>query len=157
VTGATVVRIADPDEAPAIHVLLLEFNGEVLPLAGVRQRLEQDQFPETVFLGETHGQKAGLLVLRMVATLSDARKWCEITEMCVRPPLRRMGLGTALLRAALEHTRSHSGEEVHLLVDPLNSGALAFYAASGFRLDSYEMRRNTYHSREHGSDKADLA
>jgi ribosomal protein S18 acetylase RimI-like enzyme len=151
VTGAPVVRIAGPDDAPAIHALLLEFNGEAPPPEGVRHHLEQDQFSETVFLGEMSSQAAGLLVLRMVATLSDSGKWCEITEMYVRPPFRRMGVGTTLLQSALEHSLSHGGEDIHLLVDPLNHAAQAFYAASGFRLDSYEMQRKTHDSREHGS------
>jgi ribosomal protein S18 acetylase RimI-like enzyme len=136
------VQIAEPADVPAIHELLYEFNGAALPAEELKRRMEHAPTLETVFLGKVGGKMGGLLVLRIVPALSDPEDWCEITEMYVRPPFRRKGLGTALVQAALEYGRGRACKEAHLLVDPLNQGALAFYQAIGFRHDSCEMRRD---------------
>lgn len=104
--------------------------------------MEEAQGLETAFLGEWEGEAAGLLVLRTVPTLSGADDWAEITEMYVRPQFRRRGIGRALVEAALDCGRRRGCREFHLLVDPSNEAGQAFYAKLGFRVDSWEMRRD---------------
>lgn len=55
----------------------------------------------------------------------------NLQEMCVRPPLQRSGIGTALLRHAAEHLNAEGVERVYLLT---LGGSLAetFYQKSGF-------------------------
>lgn len=135
------VRIADPLDAAEISALLYEFNGEALCPKDLAQRLAEVQGLETVFLGETDGSLAGLLVLRTAPTLSDPADWAEITEMYVRTGCRRKGVGRALVGAAAEYARARGCTEVHLLVDPENAVGLAFYSALSFCRDSWEMVR----------------
>ena len=135
------VRIGTAADAPAVSNLLYEFNGEALPPPALVERMQEVQGLETAFIVELDGVAVGLLVLRTVPTLSDSQDWAEITEMYVRPAFRRRGVGRVLIEAAIEHARRHGCTEVHLLVDPANRTAIAFYEAVRFCRDSWEMRR----------------
>lgn len=138
---AAVVRQAQIEDAGVVHSLLLEFNGEALPPEALACRMRQTSQLETALLAEQEGHAAGLLVLRIVPTISGAQDWAEITEMYVRPAFRRQGTGSALIRAAEELCRAHGCIELNLLVDPENLEAQAFYSASGFCRDSWGMLR----------------
>ena len=133
--------MAGPSDAQVVSQLLVEFNGEGLAPEALVCRMAQTGYLETVFLGEWNGTPAGLLVLRLVPTLSDLEDWAEITEMFVRPGFRRQQVGRALVQAASQHARARGCRELHLLVDPCNVSAQSFYAALGFQLDSWEMCR----------------
>ena len=139
---ALIVRETGPEDAAVVRDLLVEFNGEALPLDALSCRMQQAANLEMTFLAEQAGSPAGLLVLRIVPTLSDPQDWAEITELYVRLPFRRQGIGTALVRAAVDRCRSRGCSQLNLLVDPANQEAGAFYRASGFRLDSCAMRRD---------------
>jgi ribosomal protein S18 acetylase RimI-like enzyme len=134
--------IGGPADVPAICDLLYEYTGEALPAKDLARRLEEARGLETVFLAEVDGTLAGLLVLRTVPTLSGAGGRVEITELYVRPGARRRGVGTALVNAAVEYSRSCNRTGMHLLVDPANEGAHCFYGTLGFRRDSWDMRRD---------------
>lgn len=57
----------------------------------------------------------------------------------VRPTARRRGVGGHLLQAAVGRARAAGCRKVHLLVDPDNAGATAFYEPAGFTCDSFDM------------------
>ena len=141
-TARPTVRAAGPADLPVLAELLVEFNGEGLPPEALARCMEEVQDLETALLGEWDGEAAGLLVLRIVPTLSGADPWVEITEMYVRPHFRRRGIGRALVEAALDCGRQRGCREFHLLVDPSNKAGQAFYAELGFQVDSWEMRRD---------------
>jgi len=140
-TRAIVVRRAGLEDAGVVHTLLFEFNGEALQPGALARRMLQVTGLETLFLAEQGGIPAGLLVLRIVPTISDAEDCAEITELYVRAPFQRQGIGTALVCAAVEHGRERGCVELSLLVDPANVEAQAFYQAVGFCRDSCRMRR----------------
>jgi ribosomal protein S18 acetylase RimI-like enzyme len=135
------VRTAVPEDAAAISALLYCFNGEALQPEDLSRRMAEAEGLETVFLAELAPEPAGLLVLRIMPTLSDAYDWAEITELYVRPSARRRGIGSRLIDSALRYARERGSKEIHLLVDPENEVALAFYKALGFHRDSWEMSR----------------
>ena len=135
------VRAAVPEDAAAISALLYDFNGEALQPEALSRRMAEAEGLETAFLAELAGEPAGLLVLCIVPTLSDAEDRAEITELYVRPSARRKGIGRCLVETALRYAQQRGSREIHLLVDPENEIALAFYQALGFRRDSWEMRR----------------
>ena len=69
-----------------VHTLLFEFNGEALQPGALARRMLQVAGLETLFLAEQGGVPAGLLVLRVVPTISDAEDWAEITgALCPAP------------------------------------------------------------------------
>jgi ribosomal protein S18 acetylase RimI-like enzyme len=100
--GALIVRVAGLEDAAVVRALLFEFNGEALSLDVLARRMQQVTDLETAFLAERGGSPAGLLVLRIVPTISDAQDWAEITELYVRRSFRRQGIGAALVRAAAD-------------------------------------------------------
>lgn len=140
-TDGPTVRIACLSDAALITRLLHEFNGESLSPEAMARRMEQARGLETAFLGELEGRLAGILVLRTVPSLSGAEDWAEITELYVQPAFRRRGVGRALVEAAGAYSRGQGCGEIHLLVDPSNASALAFYGALEFRRDCWEMKR----------------
>lgn len=136
------VRRAEAADAAAISALLLEFNGEALDPEALSERMAAAGNLEIVFLAEVEAAPVGLLALRTVPLLSDPQDWAEITEMYVAEEARRRGVGRALVATALDHARRRGCTGVHLLVNPKNEPALAFYQALGFWQDSWEMRRH---------------
>lgn len=56
--------------------------------------------------------------------------WLE--DMVVRPDQRGTGLGTRLLRHAIDHARTAGLVRIQLLADRDNAGALRFYGRQGF-------------------------
>lgn len=54
-----------------------------------------------------------------------------LQEMCVRPNLQRSGVGTHLLRHAIDELRSENVEKVYLITSP-GDAAEAFYGKLGF-------------------------
>ena len=135
------IRAAGTPDAAAVSALLCEFNGEGLSPQALTRRMGEVGDLETAFVGAWDDLAAGVLVLRTAPTLSGPDDWAEITEMYVRPSFRRRGIGRALVEAAVAHGRERGCRELHLLVDPQNVEAQAFYRALGLELDSWEMKR----------------
>lgn len=79
----------------------------------------------------------GFLVARRV--LSDL----EVLNFAVLPDSRRQGIGTELLRAALEWGASFHAESVILEVRASNAAALRFYERHNFRVTG---RRPRYYA-----------
>ena len=125
------VQIATPADAPSISDLLYEFNGEALPPAKLAGRMEQAQGLETVFLGELAGRLAGLLVLRVVPTLSEPEDWAEITELYVRPAARRKGVGKALTKKITELVETGKLEYYETLRESVPSALFEIASLSG--------------------------
>ena len=61
------------------------------------------------------------------------RHGAELAGMYVAPAVRRRGLGTALLQAAIARARSIDGvRQLGLSVNAANAGARALYRSAGF-------------------------
>lgn len=56
----------------------------------------------------------------------------EILTLAVDPAFRRQGLGSALVRAAMQHAARLGAEVMHLEVADTNRAALALYETCGF-------------------------
>ena len=72
-----------------------------------------------------------------VQLISSANKW-EIRSIAVLAPLRRYGIGTRLVNAALEHASSNGCIEVVVGTATADIDNLAFYQRLGFRMDRIE-------------------
>lgn len=86
---------------------------------------------------DTSGKPAGLILASVVAP--DA----EILNLFVHPSLRRQGLGTALLQAAITRMKEKGARRAWLEVRESNAAALHIYRAAGFRQTG---RRLAYYS-----------
>ena len=110
-------------------------------LAGGRS----SRFGSDKALAEVDGTRLLDRAVALLRTVSD-----EVAVVSSRPehdvegvrrlPDLRTGKGPlGGMEAALAYARDRGSREVHLLVDPENAAALAFYEALGFRRDSWEM------------------
>jgi RimJ/RimL family protein N-acetyltransferase len=79
-------------------------------------------------IAEVGGADAGCVLL---SRLADPRV-AELSYMGVHPAHRRKGVGTLLLRRALELCRGAQIERVTLVVDDRNAAARAMYARAGW-------------------------
>jgi ribosomal protein S18 acetylase RimI-like enzyme len=80
------------------------------------------------------GALAGFAAARQDRTRSLARETSrvEITELYVREPLRRRGVGRALADAALAWARARGTRRVEVRVSARNAEGQAFWRALGF-------------------------
>jgi ribosomal-protein-alanine acetyltransferase len=83
---------------------------------------------------EEKSEVAGFIVARRVA--SDL----EILNFAVQPNSRNRGVGTALLRQALEWGATFHGEKAFLEVRASNFAALRFYEHRGFEMTARRPR-----------------
>jgi ribosomal protein S18 acetylase RimI-like enzyme len=101
--------------------------------------------PLSGYVWEENGEIVGNVSL--IPYRHARRKYYLIANVAVRPDRRRRGIGRALTVAAVQHARSHHGDETWLHVRSDNPGAIALYASLGFR---ERLRRTAWHARTDG-------
>ena len=101
--------------------------------AFLRARLEHGE--SVVFLAEDEGRPVGFTQLYpSFSSVSLARVFI-LNDLFVVPGQRRVGVGSALLQAAVDHARSLGAVRVSLNTDVLNTAAQATYEARGWKRD----------------------
>jgi ribosomal protein S18 acetylase RimI-like enzyme len=138
------VRAAGLDDAASIGRLLHDFNSEFdepTPgperLAGrIQELLEQGQ--TTVLLAGAGPD--GLAVLRFRPAIWSEALECYLAELYVAPPMRRRGLGRALMLAAIELARGRGADHMDLGTGEQDLAARALYESLGF--DNHEGKPN---------------
>jgi GNAT superfamily N-acetyltransferase len=115
-----VIRAATEADQPLVQELWHAFNAEV-PDAPWRDDDEDDFAPDVVLLSDDRGA----LSLRKQGT----RVWV-IDVVYVRPEARGRGIGTELMRAAVEHVGTGGVLELDVLES--NAGARRLYERLGF-------------------------
>ena len=134
-TSAT-VRRADSGDAPEVARLLHDFNTEYSdPTPGVavltertRRLLESGEI--VVFLGGDGPD--GIAVLRLRPSFWTGAPDAYLEELYVAPPLRRKGIGRALLEAVLAAAREAGAARIDLGTSEDDTAALALYESFGF-------------------------
>jgi ribosomal protein S18 acetylase RimI-like enzyme len=116
-------RSTEADEA-VVRELWDEFSAEVPEPPGFEEDEEAAQF---VYLAEDDGAVVGLLE----ASVAGPKRW-HVELVHVRPPARRRGVATALLRECLADAREHGAEWVSLEVLAANDVARRAWRALGF-------------------------
>ena len=137
------VRLATPDDAPAVARLLREFRtrfmGRSEPdddalLASV-ERLIEDPDTEYLLAGAD-----GVAQLRFRNNLWTGAGDCWLEDLYVRDEARRQGLGAALLEASIERARARGCARIELDTQPGYHDALSLYERFGFRQPGLLMR-----------------
>jgi ribosomal protein S18 acetylase RimI-like enzyme len=128
------VRLADPDAAPSVALLLHDFNREFdepVPEPGELAKRLRDLLESaaiTVLLAEGEG----LVVMRFQPSLLTDSLDCYLEEVYVVPARRRRGIGSALMKAALTHARERGAGFAYLGTGEDDVGARALYEGLGF-------------------------
>ncbi|MGI5888065.1 MAG: ribosomal protein S18-alanine N-acetyltransferase [Oscillospiraceae bacterium] len=128
------VRPAVPGDAAA----LAEIEEKSTEQPWTEGQIEEELgYPFAVLLAAEIGDiPAGMLDMHVTAPAA------YINEISVDPGMRRQGIGTALLKAALEECRKRGCNEILLDVRSRNSGARSFYRKFGFT--ELCVRKNMY-------------
>jgi GNAT superfamily N-acetyltransferase len=71
-------------------------------------------------------------IIGTAGLLFEATGAARIVRMSAHKALRRKGVGTALLEALIEETRSRSMDSIHAHTEPHWTGSMAFYHRAGF-------------------------
>ena len=91
--------------------------------------------PEDVLVAELTGRVLGHVVLgRPTRLRSNAHVW-SIMGLAVHPDAQGRGIGTRLVRAAIDEARRRGGRRLTLRVLATNGPARALYAAQGFAVE----------------------
>ena len=128
------VRLAEPDDAPSVALLLYDFNREFdepVPEPGVlarrlRELIEGDAITVLLAAGE------GMVIMRLLPSLLSESLDCYLEEIYVVPARRRRRIGTALVEAALGHARDQGAGYAYLGTGEDDVGAQALYERLGF-------------------------
>jgi ribosomal protein S18 acetylase RimI-like enzyme len=87
-------------------------------------------------IAEADGVLAGLLMI-MLPNWTDA---AEITDLAVDRPLRGLGVGRALVQAALDWGRERSKRSLWVEPRANDAPAIEFYLRNGFRISGFNDR-----------------
>lgn len=134
--------LADPQEAEAVAGLLVEFrdwHGRDWPsanafLASVERLIDQPQTQFVLATPDDDSPPSGVCQLRYRHSVWTAADDCWLEDLFVREPARGLGVGEALVQAALESARERGCRRVELDVNEGNDPALALYGRLGFEI-----------------------
>lgn len=137
------VREALLNDAASISSMLHNFNTEFdtpVPDLDVLTRRFQTLLPlgsVLVILGETDEGAAGFAYLTLRPTPYWDGPLAQLEELYVVPELRGRGIGTTMMRLAMQRCRERGCEEMLINVDEPDVDARRFYERLGF--SNYEI------------------
>lgn len=129
---------AEPGQAGVVGQMLFDFNTEFgSPTPGVeeftvrfRRLLAREDV--LVLLAWSSAEATGFALLTLRPTPYSDGPLAQLEELYVRPQLRGRGLGTELLRGAVERLQEQGCEEMHINVDEVDADTRRFYERHGF-------------------------
>ena len=140
IAGPINILPAHRDDLAAI--MILERSGFAAP----------EQWSERSWLGELLGEGRTVLIARVhqpvgVITIRTTGELADLHRLAVAPAHRRRGIGTALVRSALESVRHLGARAVILEVRDTNDEAIMLYQKLGF--EQFAARQNYYGPGQH--------
>jgi [ribosomal protein S18]-alanine N-acetyltransferase len=131
------VRQCRPDDVPSV----INVNAVTLPehYSDYFYYEILKDFPSTFLLAEDGGKVVGYVMCRVEYGLSMTRKFGlakkgHIISIAVLEEHRNHGIGSSLIRQALEEIRKVSGRECYLEVRTTNRGAIELYEKLGCKV-----------------------
>lgn len=132
------IRIGTVDQAMIAARLQIDFGDEFgdpsppLPVLERRFRaLMADPAAFVLFAGDPT-DPVGYAVVTLRPTVYCDGPLAVLDELYVIPDLRGGGIGTQLLRRAIDEVRARGGGEMHINVDEIDTEARRFYERHGF-------------------------
>ena len=136
--GGVVVRLASPEDWPAVAGLLVELG------RGVAAGTAEDPTHQQAFSGhirqignvtlvaEVDGEIAGVIDMEYHQRLGDHRPQARVNDVVVTERARGSGVGTALLRRAEELARKRGCFRMALVTASWRDATLDFYRREGW-------------------------
>jgi putative acetyltransferase len=127
---SVVVRLAEPADAAAIRALHLAAFPTAAE-ADLVEALERDGDAVISLVAERDGDILGHVLLSRMAVSGEGRSYraLGLAPLAVRPGAQREGIGSALVRAALNRVAETGEELVFVLGDPAYYGRFGFSVA----------------------------
>ncbi|MGH9814500.1 MAG: ribosomal protein S18-alanine N-acetyltransferase [Candidatus Acidiferrales bacterium] len=125
--GLTIRSIAGHDVQAVGSIARLSPEAAQWPAADIERLVGGEVRGIQGWIGEVGGELAGFLVTR------SAADEVEILNIAVAPQSRRAGVGSRLLKHALEMARAAGARRMFLEVRESNRAAIALYARHGFQ------------------------
>ena len=142
-TALTFERVIPADQnrfRPLVEAYWLEImpHADTVCTSDSRDSYFADRFPLSstepgVFWGLSEGSPVGFISFSISGTRA------EINDFYVVPARRRRGIGTFLVKSAIEITDSLGVDRIDLNVRRDNPEALKFWEAQGFMIGHYEL------------------
>jgi GNAT superfamily N-acetyltransferase len=134
----------DLDRVTELWLALGEHHARLEPAFALRRgaaaqarRILEVQLADSdtaVLVHDESGSLEGLCIVRIARAPEIQVERCrgEITDLYVREPARRRGIGRALVEAGTAWARDHGAIRVEVRVASANPAARAFWQATGF-------------------------
>ena len=135
--GLTIRPIASHDVEAVGSIVRLSPEAAQWPAGDVERLVGGEVHGIQGWAGEVGGELVGFLLMR------NAPGEVEILNIAVAARARRMGVGSGLLKHALEVARAGRAQRAFLEVRESNRAAIALYARHGFQPAG---RRENYYS-----------
>lgn len=136
-TSVNVVT-AGPEHAPVVGRLLHDFNTEFdSPTPDAHELATRfarllDRDDVIVLLAGRPENPTGFAFLTLRPSPYYEGPLAQLEELYVQPRERDHGIGTALLRAAIQLVRERGAGEMHINVDEVDTATRRFYERHGF-------------------------
>lgn len=127
-----IIRQATPADAAAVAQLNHLFNGVAADVPGIAARIERCTATERIFLAEVDGLAVGFLSLWLFPIVCYPEPYAEVSELYVSDGYRKAGVGTALMREAIEVARVEGAAELKVNTGFRNTTAQRLYSSLGF-------------------------
>jgi GNAT superfamily N-acetyltransferase len=98
-----------------------------------------------IFVARDGSEVVGVVSLLFTVSTAEGGPACWLEDMVVRPDRRGSGLGSRLLRHAIDHARANGFVRISLLTDRVNHGAIRFYQREGFHHSAMTALRLSLH------------
>ena len=85
-----------------------------------------------IFVARTDGKIVGMVSLLFTVSTAEGEPACWLEDMVVLPEQREKGIGSRLLRHAIDYAKAHGFVRITLLTDLTNKDAIRFYRRHGF-------------------------
>lgn len=130
------VRPAGDADMAAVGRLLHDFNREfdepAPPPEVLADRLRELVAGEDTVVLVAGEPALGVIVLRLRRAIWSAGLECYLAELYVVPESRRLGIGRALVEAAIHQARERGAATMEIGVDEPDTGARRLYESLGF-------------------------
>lgn len=133
------IRPADPDDAPAIHAMVVALardTGKLDLITSTPDDIRGAGFGATPafksLIASRDGKPVGLALYFDEYSTWRGRRGVYLQDLYVVPEFRSTGLGKRLVKAVVERTATEKATYMRLAVDAGNEAAARFYERIGF-------------------------
>lgn len=136
-THVMIIRVATPEDCPAILRLLEQLGYPAITLADTRKNLERHLTPGyRVLVAEIDGHVVAFIALHVFHLLHWVEPFGRISSFCVEDGFRSKGVGRQLLHAAEEWLITQGCGKIEVTSNARRIRAHQFYLKLGYTEDS---------------------